>query len=50
MPQKIFIPAAEDTSKGEKCFMETAVASWKSSYFGHIPVVQYSIRDSRVYK
>lgn len=44
MPQKIFIQAVEDTGEGEKHFLETAGAPWKSSCFGSIPVVLYGIR------
>lgn len=40
MPQKIFIQAVNNTDEGEKCFLETAGAPRKSSYFGSIPVVQ----------
>lgn len=49
MPQKIFIQAVNNTD-GEKCFLETAGAPRKSSYFGSIPVVQQGSWSSGVYK
>ena len=39
VPTKTFIQVVEDIGTGEKFFLETAGASWKSNYFVNTPVV-----------